>query len=73
MRNSLRATILTLLLAASTYAGEMQFPMTPPPPPPAPQSATTGQEPEGGEIESGQPDTTTQIILTLLNSTLSLL
>lgn len=56
---TLRASVLALALASSTYAGEMQFPVAPPPPPPsAPAQATTE-----GVIECPL----TEIILTLLS------
>lgn len=42
MRKAFRVSALVLALAASTYAGEMQFGVTQPPPPP-PSAPTLAQ------------------------------
>lgn len=63
MRKTFLASIFTLLLAAFTYAGEMQFPVAPPPPP-----TTNAVQVTDGGMECGL----TEIALILLNSVLSL-
>jgi hypothetical protein len=62
MRKTLLASIFTLLLAASSYAGEMQGGKSDPPAP-APPPTTSG------EMQGGLTD----IALILLNSVLPLL
>jgi hypothetical protein len=69
MQKAMRVCGLLVVLAYSVRAGVI---LTPPAPQPPPQSATTEQEPEGGEMQCGQPETITQLGLTLLNSALSL-
>ncbi|HEV2708053.1 MAG TPA: hypothetical protein VGV59_19200 [Pyrinomonadaceae bacterium] len=70
MLKAMRVFGLLVVLAYSVQAGVILTPPAPQPPPP--QSETAEQEPEGGEIECGQPETVTQIVLTLLNNALSL-
>jgi hypothetical protein len=70
MRKAICVTALMLALTCPVYAGEMPN-GAPQPPPPAPSSAT--QEPAGGEITTGAPDTLTQVTLDLLAALSSLL
>lgn len=71
MQKATRVFGLLLVLAYSVQAGVI---LTPPAPqPPSTQSETAEKEPEGGEIECGQPEPATQVVLTLLDSALSLL
>ena len=70
------AFALTLMLALSAFAGEIQTGYTPPPPPPDPAMAQ-GQIETGstaGEITTGltATDAATEITLNLLESVLSL-
>lgn len=73
MRKAIRVSLLVLALASATYAGDIPFGSPTPPPPPPPQSAQTEQESEGGWMPNGEPESATEIVLTLINSALSLL
>jgi len=64
MRKTIQAAALMLAVSASTYAGEMQFPVTSPPPQ---QPANVTQEPTTeGEMQNDVADGITQIALNLL-------
>jgi hypothetical protein len=72
--------VFTLVLATSTFAGEMEIGSPTPPPPSQPQTAAVngdiqttvaGQE-ETGSSEATAADSATEIALNLLQSVLSL-
>lgn len=70
MRKTLRVSLLIVILACSAHAGIMPNGEQEPPPPPQPTQSE--QEPEGGDMPNGEPETATQTVLTLLGSVLSL-
>ena len=64
MRKTIQAAALMLAVSASTYAGEMQFPVTSPPPQ---QPANVTQEPTtDSNIPNDVASSMTQIALNLL-------
>jgi hypothetical protein len=72
MRKALRATVFALALSCPTFAGIIHTPGTPQPPPPPPSSdepTTNGQM----HYPVTTDETTTGVVLTLINSALTLL
>jgi hypothetical protein len=69
MRKTVQVAVLMLVLSASAYAGDMQFPVIGTPPPvPVVQEQTTG-----GEMNKGTAESLRQIVLELLAALPSLL
>jgi hypothetical protein len=73
LRQLCAAFALTLTLALSAFAGEIQIPFAPPPPP-TQQAATAGEvsAPGAGEMQTGVT-ATTEIALNLIQGVLALL
>lgn len=72
MRKAFRATALVFALSCPAFAGIIHTPGTPQPPPPPPSA----DEPTtNGDVQCPieTDETTTQVVLTLLNSALTLL
>lgn len=63
MRKTLLASALMLALASSAYAGDMQFPVTPPPPP-APTSPQ--MQATRGEIQHPLVEVTFRLLKSVL-------
>jgi hypothetical protein len=78
LRRLCAVLVLTLVLALSAVAGDIQtgFTNQPPPPPPESQAMTTGQISTGvtGDIQTGvtATDPATDVFVSLLQSLLSL-
>lgn len=76
-RNAVATLVLTLMLFASAFAGEIQTGVTPPPPPPTVKGeihtgATDGMIQTGEAVSAPEAKTMTGIALNLLQSVLSL-
>jgi hypothetical protein len=70
LRQVCAASVLTLMLALSAFAGEITTMVVSPQPPPSQQSTTQGQMDTG---IAGEIDTPFQAALSLLQSVLSLI
>lgn len=73
MRKTLRASVLVLTLGCQTFAGIIHNPAPQPPPPPPPASADEPTTDGDVQCPIMTDETTTQVVLTLLNSALTLL
>jgi len=74
MLKAARASMLILVLACSTHAGEMQNGSPQPPqPPPPPANVIEEEAPTGDETSNDLTDTLTEAALSVLNSVLALL
>lgn len=73
MRRTLRTCLLVLTLTTSAHAGVMQG-GTPEPPPPQPAASTPPDNTiTGGEMQGGQPETVTEVMIALLSGVMTLL
>jgi len=70
MGKTVRASALVLLLACSTYAGEIQNGVTGTPPPPT--NAVQEQQTADGDIQNGAPDSFTETVLSVIERVLVL-
>lgn len=69
MRKTLRASVLLLALCGSAFAGDISNPSAPQPPP---LSMTAEEHATDGEIQTGAADSFTEMLLSVLESVLSL-
>lgn len=73
MRKAVRASLLVLALAVSAYGGDMGNGVTSPPPGASSTSTTApSTEPVDGDMGNGIVDTTTIIVVTILQTVLVL-
>ncbi len=74
MRKTITVSALVLALAASTYAGEMGYPIASPQPAPTPAATQTATEAESSDGNMGYPvaDAATEVALNLLQTLLAL-
>lgn len=68
MRKTLCASVLLLALCGSAFAGDMSNPSTPQPPPP--QNMTAGETTTDGVIQTGEADSFTETLLSVLETAL---
>jgi hypothetical protein len=70
MGKAVRALVLVLVLACTTYAGDIQNGITGTPPPP--QNATQEQQTVDGDIQNGVADSLSETVLSVIERVLVL-